>query len=225
MTMQSWGMGIRKNIISSYFRQPVVFWLIIVSCCIEVTLVAADSGLVGSSRWRALTYQNGAFWAGLLHNWRPNYAAQPWLMFLSYSFLHGGLAHLLGNMVTLVLLGQFVVDRVGNWLFLLIYFSSAIGGAVVFGLITSSPQPMVGASGALSGLAGAWLYWEWCDRRDMGLRLAPVWLTILALVTLNVVLWLMLDRILAWETHLGGAVTGCGVTALLQRRYRRPSTS
>lgn len=187
--------------------------------------MAADSGLIGTTRWRTLAYQNGAFWAGLLHNWKPNYEGQSWLMFLSYSFLHGGITHLLGNMFTLAILAHYVVDRVGNWLFLLIYFGSAIGGAVVFGLLTSSPQPMVGASGALSGLAGAWLYWEWRDRRDLGLRLVPVWLTLLALVILNVILWLALDGLLAWETHLGGAITGCAIAAILQRWYRPSSTS
>jgi len=218
-------MGTRQYKFSTFFKLPFVVWLVILSCAIEGTLMAADSGLIGTTRWRTLAYQNGAFWAGLLHNWKPNYEGQPWLMFLSYSFLHGGITHLLGNMFALAILAHNVVGRVGNWLFLLIYFGSAIGGAVVFGLLTSSPQPMVGASGALSGLAGAWLYWEWRDRRDLGLRLVPVWLTLLALVILNVILWLALDGLLAWETHLGGAIAGCAIAAILQRWYRPSSTS
>ena len=44
--------------------------------------------------------------SGLLTDWEPNFAYQPWLMFLTYAFLHGGLAHLAVNMVTLWSLGR-----------------------------------------------------------------------------------------------------------------------
>lgn len=224
MTMQSRDMGTRQNIFSGKLVPPLVFWLILIYCSIEAVLFAADMGFVGTPRWRLLAYQNGAFWAGLLYNWRPNYTVQPWLMFLSYSFLHGGITHLLGNMITLFFLGRIIVDWYGNVSFLLIYFGSAIGGAVTFGLLTSSPQPMIGASGALSGLVGAFLYREWHDRKETGLRLMPVWLTLLSLVILTYILWWAMNGLLAWETHLGGTLTGCVIAAVLSRRNRLSST-
>ncbi|MEO0566840.1 MAG: rhomboid family intramembrane serine protease, partial [Pseudomonadota bacterium] len=196
----------------------ILIGLIALNILIELTLVAADHGLIGSTRWRALAYQNGAFWAGLLHNWRPNYAAQPWVMFLSYSFLHGGLLHLIGNMLVLWGLGRVVMLRLGTGRFLVLYFVSAIGGALCFGLLSNSPQPMVGASGALFGLLGAWQAWRYVLRRRRGQSLWPVWQAVLGLVLLNVVMWVALKGLVAWETHLGGFIAGWICAALIGGR-------
>lgn len=193
----------------------VVLALMGLSVVLELVLVAADFGWIGSTRWRGLVYQNGAFWAGLLYDWRPNYAAQPWAMFLSYAFLHDGLGHLAGNMLTLAVLGPLVQARAGQGVFLAIYFLSAIGGAAGFALLSGSPQPVVGASGALFGLAGALLFRDWSGRRGAGRSPWPVACMILFLIALNVGMWWMLDGVLAWETHLAGFVTGWLVAAAL----------
>lgn len=200
---------------SSSRPSPVLWGLIIACCAVEFTLEAADWGLVGTRQWRGLAYQYGAFWAGLLYNWQPNYAAQPWTMFLTYAFLHGGLGHLAGNMMTLLVIGRQVERRVGRAGFLLIYGLSAVGGGAVFGLLAPGAQPMVGASGALFGLVGAWQCWEWQARRR-----APVWRTILWLAMLNVVLWLALGGLLAWQTHLGGFLAGWTAAKGLARWHR-----
>ena len=109
----------------------VLLGLIALCCGVELVLIAADYGLIGSPRWRGLAYQNGAFWAGLLYNWRPNYTGQPGLMFFTYAFLHSGFGHLAGNMLTLFFLGSIVQDRVGQGWLVALYAVSAIGGAVV----------------------------------------------------------------------------------------------
>ena len=186
----------------------VLLGLIGLCCGVELVLIAADYGLVGSPRWRGLAYQNGAFWAGLLYNWRPNYTGQPVLMFFTYAFLHSGFGHLAGNMLTLFFLGSIAQERVGQRGLVALYSISAIGGAVAFAILSSSPQPMVGASGALFGLAGAWQYWEWIDRCRTGRRPWVVGRTVLGLVLLNVVLWIWMAGGLAWETHLGGFIAG-----------------
>lgn len=194
----------------SGLRASFVLLVLIGLCCgVELILSAADYGFLGTPRWRGLAYQNGAFWAGLLYNWRPNYVVQPELMFITYSFLHSGLGHLAGNMLTLFFLGQIAQERVGQRWLAVLYALSAIGGAAAFAILASSPQqPMVGASGGLFGLAAAWQYWEWSDRRRAGQDTWPVWRTVVGLVVLNVVLWVWMDGLLAWETHLGGFVAG-----------------
>lgn len=187
---------------------PIVVLVLILCGGGELILIAADWGLIGNALWRSLAYQNGAFWAGLLYNWRPNYEAQPVLMFATYAFLHSGFWHLAGNMLTLVFLGDIVVRRIGQGGFGFVYLVSTLGGGATFGLMTNSASPMVGASGALFGLAGAWQYWEWSDLHARGLSGWPVWRIVFALVVLNALLWFMNDGHLAWETHLGGFVTG-----------------
>ena len=188
--------------------KPAVLAVGVLCCLIEAVLQLADLGLVGSARWRQLAYQYGAFWAGLLHDWQPNFRLQPASMFLTYSMLHGGLGHLLGNMAALLALGPLITDRVSQRGFLALWLISAFGGAAVFGLLTSSPQPMVGASGALFGLAGAWKAWDWLEAHRSGAALWPILLWLLGLAVLNLALWVLQGGLLAWETHLGGFIAG-----------------
>lgn len=192
---------------------------------IEALLQAADFGLVGSPLWRGFAYQNGAFWAGLLHNWRPNYAAQPLVMFLSYAVLHDGVGHLAGNMLTLWLLGRRLTGVLGARVFLALYLCASLGGAAGFAVLSHSPHPMIGASGALFGLAGAAIWLETVDRHRLGITLWPIGGAVLGLIMLNALMWLALAGILAWQTHLGGFVTGVVVCAVGNGRARRDRTA
>ena len=182
----------------------------IVALCvgIEAALVLGDWGIWGVPRFRQVVYEYGGFWAGLLHNWLPNYALQPWTMFVTYGFLHAGLMHLSLNMITLVSLAASVVSRIGGVRFLALYWVSMLGGGLGFALLSDSFRPMVGASGALFGLAGAILAWEYRDRVVLKEQLWPVLRAVLLLVGLNVALYYAMDRHLAWEAHLGGFVFG-----------------
>lgn len=193
----------------------VILWSLIVLCsAIELILFAADQGLFASARLRGLAYEYGGFWPGLLTDWRPNYLAQPWAMFLTYGFLHSGVVHLAVNMVTLWSLGCAVLARVGSWGFGALYLATILGGAVGFALLAPGPRPMVGASGALFGLIGGLLAWAYVDRFTYDEGLWPIARVILSLIALNLVLWWAMDGQLAWQTHLGGFITGW-VTALL----------
>lgn len=205
---------------SLFSLPPTLAVLFIVNVAVELLLLAADHGVLGSPLWRADAYANGAFWGGLLDNWRPNFPGQPAVMFLSYAFLHAGWQHLLGNMVMLVLLGRAVVARCGEGGFLAIYFFACIGGGVGFALLGSSPRPMVGASGALFGLLGALLAWEALRFRAAGRVPWPVWRDIAGLAVLNLVFWIILDGMLAWETHLGGFLAGGAVALVGSGRCR-----
>lgn len=201
--------------LASVARVPVVLAILLLCSSIELALQLADAHVIGTRLWRGLAYQNGAFWEGLLHNWRPNYQGQPALMFLTYAFFHADFWHLSGNMLALLILARIVLAQVGQGGFVLIYVFSAVGGAFCFALLSQTAAPMVGASGALFGLAGAWQYWEWRDLRTGGLSLFPVWRALVALMLLNAGLWVMNDGALAWQTHLGGFLCGWGFASFL----------
>lgn len=174
----------------------------------EALLSGADAGLWGQHHWRARAYENGAFWAGLILDWRPNYAAQPATMFLSYAFLHGGPWHLLGNMAALALLVRNLGARLDAARFLALWAGASVGGGLAFAALGPVPVPMVGASGALFGLAGSWLVWDAAALKAAGLSRRPVWRTLLILVLLHPVLWFAQAGMLAWQTHLGGFLAG-----------------
>lgn len=204
----------------SSLKTRIVVGLVAVNIGIELILLAADYGIWGNRHWRQIAYQNGAFWAGLLHNWRPNYPAQPWTMFFTYALLHGGPLHLIGNMVTLWVLAPTVLMRVGLSGFGAIYALSTLSGAIGFGILTVSPSPMVGASGALFGLVGALLFWRWSDDRQRGTGHWPTVKTVVGLALLNLILWLAMGKVLAWETHLGGFIAGWLVAAMIEWRRK-----
>lgn len=200
------------------------YWLLIVliGICvlIEAVLLLSDAGLLSDGRLRAQAYEYGGFWNGLLNGWRPNYPAQPYTMFLTYAFLHAGIVHLSVNMITLWSLGRIVVDRVGTLGFALLYVGAALGGAGGFALLGTQLAPMVGASGALFGLAGGLLAWNYVDRYTFTEGLWPVARAIVLLTGLNLVMWWAMNGQLAWETHLGGFLAGWVLALLIDPRGR-----
>jgi membrane associated rhomboid family serine protease len=99
---------------------------------------------------------------------------------------------------------------------LVLWCLSALGGGLAFGLLTSSPAPMVGASGALFGLAADWVVNEVRRTSGIGARLLRAISLIAMLILLNAVVWVSQGGRLAWETHLGGFIAGL-ILAVLWR--------
>jgi membrane associated rhomboid family serine protease len=80
---------------------------------------------------------------------------ETFLPLLTHMFLHGGWLHLIGNVLYLWIFGDNVEDRFGSVQYLIFYVLSGIVAAIGQGLI--APGPMVGASGAIAGVLGAYL--------------------------------------------------------------------
>ncbi|MDO8562959.1 MAG: rhomboid family intramembrane serine protease [Candidatus Limnocylindria bacterium] len=74
---------------------------------------------------------------------------------ITHMFLHGGWLHVLGNMLYLWIFGDNVEDRLGSLRYLFFYLAGGIIAAIGQGLI--EPSPMVGASGAIASVLGAYL--------------------------------------------------------------------
>jgi membrane associated rhomboid family serine protease len=207
-------------------RPPAAVLSVIVVCCaIEAGLTLLGSTALGMPGLRNAALVLGAFWPGLLGQWDPIWPGQPVLMFFTHAFLHGGLLHLIMNMLVLAHLGRETAQRLGQWGFVLVYMLCAAAGGGMFALVSSAPGPMVGASGAIFGLFGLTQFWEWQTRRALGADMGPVWRTTLGLVVMNVVLWALTGGYLAWEAHLGGWVAGVAlgmmVTPTPHHRIRR----
>jgi len=163
----------------------------------------------------------GAFWSGLLHGDKPLYAAQPFTMFLSHAFLHGSLLHMVMNMTILLALGRFVSDRYGPNVILPLFLVSALAGGLAFGLLSWGSNPMVGASGAVFGFFGVWIAWDWRRHRAAGVPVTPVVRRVLVLTLVNVVVYIGLKGLLAWQAHLGGFLAGLAFGGWLEARGLR----
>jgi len=203
---------------------PVVLWIAALCALPEAALTLVGTPLIGLDGLRRTAIMHGAFWPGLLGDWQPIFPGQTSAMFFTYAFLHSGFMHLLFNMLIVLHLGREAVARLGQRGFLLLYLLTAAGGAAGFALLSASPGPMVGASGAVFGLFGATQFWDFQRRRAVGDTLAPFWQMMGGLVLMNVVLLLMVGGMLAWQAHLGGYVAGFliawAVTPTPRHRFR-----
>src|SRR3990172_2425133 len=87
----------------------------------------------------------------------PSGLGQP-LTVISAAFIHGGWLHILGNMLYLWVFGDNVEDALGHVRYLLFYLLAAVGAvALQVALDQNGAIPMVGASGAIAGVLGAYL--------------------------------------------------------------------
>jgi membrane associated rhomboid family serine protease len=143
---------------------------------------------------------------------RPSgYHKVPALSVLYSMFLHGGWLHLLGNMLFLWVFGNNVEDRLGRLRFLLFYLVCGYVAAYGFAFANAgSAAPLVGASGAVAGVLGAYLVF---------FPRARVWslVPVLLFIPLRLPAWLVLGLwfVLQWVYSAGYAVSAAGSVAYL----------
>lgn len=147
--------------------------------------------------------------ASLLVLYPPAILARPWTL-VTYMFLHGGIAHLFFNMISLFFFGPRLENRLGGRAFLVLYFLSGIGGGV-FSLIFARNAAVVGASGAVYGvLLGFAMFWP--RERIYIYGILPVEAWLLATLLVFGSLWAGTGPASGSRTahfaHLGGAVFG-----------------
>jgi membrane associated rhomboid family serine protease len=147
------------------------------------------------------------------YGFRP---AEPSLLTtVSAMFLLAGFFHLAGNMLYLWIYGPNVERRLGRAPFVLLYFTTGMLGTLLYALMSlGSPIPAVGASGAISGLLGAYLVffplhtiWLWLYITTIRV---PAWLVLLFfLIVDNMVPFLLgLPTSTAHAAHIGGFFAG-----------------
>jgi membrane associated rhomboid family serine protease len=96
--------------------------------------------------------------AGCVEQTPPPYEKSPFLSVITAMFLHGGWLHLAGNLLFLFVFGNNVEDRLGRVRYLLFYLTCGVVATYGFSLpFASSDTPLVGASGAIAGVLGAYL--------------------------------------------------------------------
>jgi membrane associated rhomboid family serine protease len=141
----------------------------------------------------------------------PNYHKSPVLSALTSLFLHGGWLHLLGNMLFLWIFGNNIEDRFGRLRYLLFYL--ACGMVATYGFALANPdstEALIGASGAIAGVLGAYLI---LYPRARVWSLVPV----LFFIPLRLPAWFVLGLwfLLQWVYTAGYAVSRAGSVAYL----------
>ncbi|MEL6675799.1 MAG: rhomboid family intramembrane serine protease [Bacteroidota bacterium] len=161
--------------------------------------------------------------------------------FLSNLFLHGGWMHLIGNVWTLYIFGDNVEDRMGRGAYLAFYLLAGIGANLTHLFFNwGSPVPTIGASGAISGVMGAYMLLYPKSRIQMLIPIfyIPFFFRIPAFLYLAY--WFVLQLFngtqemaandatggIAFWAHIGGFVVGLILYRIfLDRQYQAPSES
>jgi membrane associated rhomboid family serine protease len=115
--------------------------------------------LVSPSGEKYIVFKYGAIPSSLLSFEKAEpFSIHPSLSIFSSMFLHGGVLHVGGNMLYLWIFGNNIEDRLGHFRFILFYLMCGIVAAYSHAIITpSSTIPMIGASGAVAGVLGAYI--------------------------------------------------------------------
>jgi membrane associated rhomboid family serine protease len=142
---------------------------------------------------------------------RPSYHKLPFVSAVTSQFLHGGWLHLLGNMLFLLIFGNNVEDRIGRVKYLVFYLLSGIIAAYGFALASpNSTETLIGASGAIAGVLGAYL---------VMFPRARVWSLVpfLFFIPLRLPAWLVLGLwfVLQWMYASGTAISSTADVAYL----------
>ena len=192
----------------SFQTSPVVFSLIAINVLIFLVGLSSsqlENDMIVNYGALSSAIEDGEWWRGI-----------------TAAFLHGGWMHILFNMYFLYIFGPRLERQVGSVAFSGIYLASAAGGSLATYLFGPANTFSIGASGALFGLFGAWLYAAY---RQRGSAAGSAMFNQLGgILLINMALPLFIPNI-DWRAHLGGLVTGIVVAFLWEQMAAGRSNS
>ncbi len=178
--------------------------------------------------WQLSLGGTGFQWAVFHYGFVPSAffadpAGQFWRIFSSM-FLHGGFEHIFGNMWFLWVFGPTVEARLGGWRYLLVYVLAGIGAALTQAIfLPASNAPMIGASGAISGVLGAYfLLFPLAAILTLVWPFPPIFFWFPAALFIGY--WIVIQVIfgamgmagVAWWAHVGGFAVGYVLTYIMK---------
>jgi len=177
--------------------KPVVTYVLIALCLV----VYALQWVIGESVTNALLY------------YAPFTIVEPWRM-ITAAFVHSptNILHVAFNMFSLFIFGPILEQLVGRIRFLALYLLAALGGSVAV-LLLAPGVPVLGASGAIFGLFGAFFIIQ----RKLGGNSVQL----LIVIGLNLAIGFFIPNI-SWQGHVGGLIAGSAV-AFAYVQTRRPN--
>jgi membrane associated rhomboid family serine protease len=212
---------------------PPIISVAFIVICVLVFLWQFSLGQVGGQR---AIYALGVIPAVLLGGQQLPPELQvvpPSLTILTSMFMHGGWMHLIGNMLYLWIFGDNVEDSMGHGRFMVFYLLCGVAAALAQAVPEPSSQiPMVGASGAISGVLGAYLLLHPHARVLVAVPLGFILHTMRLPAGIVLVLWFGLQLLsnlmaqsgqggVAFRAHIGGFIAGVLLVGLFKKRNVR----
>jgi membrane associated rhomboid family serine protease len=198
--------------------KPIVTWgLLLVNFVVfAIELSGGDAGM------EAIVTNLGLTPTALLGRIPAEGLAPPVTLF-TYMFVHAGWVHIIGNMIFLEVFGDDIEEALGRARFLLFYILCGLVGGLVFVASDSNfPGPLVGASGAISGVIIAYVMFRPCAKVTVlfgiiPLRIRAFWVIGLFVLTQLWNLEATGKSDVAYWCHLGGMLAGAVLFPLMRR--------
>jgi membrane associated rhomboid family serine protease len=195
--------------------KPIVTWLLILANVLVflVELGGSDADI------QIIANAFGVTPAALLGGVTP----APVLTLITYIFIHADITHIFGNMIFLWVFGDDVEEALGRGRFLLFYLLCGVIGALAF--VASDPTfegPLIGASGAISGVIVAYAMWRPCAKVTVLVAVIPLRINAYWVIGAFVLtqLWNLQATgrsDVAYWCHLGGMLAGAVLFPLMRR--------
>ena len=163
----------------------------------------------------------------------PQVALGPYITLLTSLFLHGSFFHLIGNMWFLWIFGNNIEDEVGHYKFIAFYILGGVAASFLqIAVSTSSTVPVIGASGAVSAVLGAYIL-RFPRARVKTLMFLFIFITVINVPAVAFIgIWFFMQLLssvtrsgsnVAWFAHIGGFIFGLLAIKLFQKkeRYRK----
>jgi len=198
--------------------RPIVTWLLILT---NILVFVVE--ISGENDVDILSGAFGVTPASLLGG-GPAGLPPPVLTLVTYMFVHADIGHIFGNMIFLWVFGDDVEEALGRGRFLLFYLICGVVGALVF--VASDPTmqgPLIGASGAISGVVIAYAMLRPCAKVTVlfaviPLRISAFWVIGIFVLTQLVNLEAAGKSDVAYWCHLGGMLTGAALFPFMRLR-------
>lgn len=195
----------------------VVLALVVVIAGIELVFQLGLRGLAGGPQavgWRLSAVNDYAFSGDILdwmlanNRWPPEHV----MRLVTYPFVHGNFTHVLFVVVFLVALGKMVGEIFHPLAFLLVFFGSAIAGALAYGLLLNDPVPLIGGYPAVYGLIGSYTFLMWVRLAARGENQMRAFLLIGLLMGIQLLFGLLFGGGKEWVADIAGFATGFGLS-------------
>lgn len=203
----------------------------IIGIAFGLFLLEDVTGWEFSAGFRAVPLDVQQAWSGLqAGNWSLA-NGRALITLITAVFLHGGVEHVLYNMVFLWAFASLTSQHLGQWWALLFFFITGACGNIAHVLLNAgSPIPLLGASGAVSGFEGVYLglalRWSlpWPDVWPLAHAIPPSQLCIFAVVGFLFDVFGLMNGYpgVAFGAHIGGFLSGLAIAALITTTHRTP---
>lgn len=197
--------------------RPVMNWIVVALVIFIFAIQIVEANQVRNRQMSLVEYKENSI--------TTQYLLDGWSIkgLFGHMWLHGGLLHLVGNLIFLWLFGNAVCSKIGNLYYLPVYvFLGLVAG---ISHLLFSDIPILGASGAINGIVGMYLVFfpENSISCFFFLLFRPVWFTVRSFWM--ILMWFAFDILgamrgaggVAYLAHIGGFVAGIGLAILMLR--------